>query len=383
MAFSQEQTIQIYEDLADGYDRHHQPRMRDLFLMLAADACLRSSQGDKAELFRRRLLDLNPNHRLKPYASFAEACQYPEMKRELEELRAKYPPEVAQQLLESLWELHDEGEQTGALPPRAVSGGPRPLGMEPPVGVPMPPEPYGAGPKPPAEEDEEEATLMGSAKDFLSPRSPPPPDVLPRPGSRPRSEADAGHPPGGAAPPTRPAPPAGGLPRSAAVPPVPPPAAQPFNVPLPPPPQAVPPRSAPPRSPRAAEEGPRGYRVPEVEQTQPPPRRPPLPREPAEDEIRQSPRRPAASGQPPTSLGAAPAPRPAPPVLPLPAAPRPVSAPLPAPLPEPRYAPPLPASSTTPEEPEHPGAWVSTLLFLLTLVLALALTGLTLVWPLL
>ena len=60
------------------------------------DAALRAGHTAEAELLRQRLLRLNPHHLLKPYASFAEAAGHPDIQSYIEELRLKYPVEVAE-----------------------------------------------------------------------------------------------------------------------------------------------------------------------------------------------------------------------------------------------------------------------------------------------
>src|SRR5262249_4438146 len=97
-----EHTLRVYQDLADSFDQQHNASLRDLFLLLAADAALRAGHQAEAELLRQRLLRLNPHHLLKPYASFAEASSYPDIQGYVEELRQKYPAEVAEEMLESV-----------------------------------------------------------------------------------------------------------------------------------------------------------------------------------------------------------------------------------------------------------------------------------------
>src|SRR6266851_1587948 len=99
---SREHTLRVYQELADSFAQQQNPGMRDMFLMLAADAALRANHTAEAELLRVRLLKLNPDHLLKPYASFAEAIASPDIRNYLDELRQKYPVEVAEEMLESV-----------------------------------------------------------------------------------------------------------------------------------------------------------------------------------------------------------------------------------------------------------------------------------------
>lgn len=95
-------SLSIYRELADRYDKTGQFSMRDRFLMLAADAALQSGNPAEAERLRARLLQANRHHMLRPYGSFAEALTAPDVQTYLNDLRANYPPDVALQLLDTL-----------------------------------------------------------------------------------------------------------------------------------------------------------------------------------------------------------------------------------------------------------------------------------------
>jgi len=99
---SSERVIRVYQELADHHDRRKEPALRDRFLVLAADAALCAGRADEAERLRGRLLQLNPHHLLKPYASLAEATKSPDVKSYIAGLRRTYMPESAEHLLESL-----------------------------------------------------------------------------------------------------------------------------------------------------------------------------------------------------------------------------------------------------------------------------------------
>ena len=127
-----------YQELAENFQRQNNPGMRDLFLMLAADAALKGGRAEEAERLRQQLLKLNPHHLLKPYASFAEAAAVPDIRGYLDELRQKYPVEEAEEMLETIVPLapapSDEAPPT--LPPsprpRPPAAPPAaPLGAEP------------------------------------------------------------------------------------------------------------------------------------------------------------------------------------------------------------------------------------------------------------
>src|SRR4051812_23309416 len=94
-----EHSLQIYEELADAFDRQQNEGMRDLFLLLAADAAFSAGRDADAERLRQRLLRLNPHHTLRAYASFGEAAASPDVHVYLEGLRQKYPVQRAAEML--------------------------------------------------------------------------------------------------------------------------------------------------------------------------------------------------------------------------------------------------------------------------------------------
>ena len=88
-----ENLLRIYRELADWYERQHQPQMRDRFLVLAADAALTAGRPDEAERLRLRLLKVNPHHMLKPFGSYAQALKTPDVLTYVKDLRVNYPAE--------------------------------------------------------------------------------------------------------------------------------------------------------------------------------------------------------------------------------------------------------------------------------------------------
>lgn len=94
--------LTLYRELADRYDQLGQVSMRDRFLMLAADVARQGGQPAEAERLRDRLLHGSRHHMLRPYHSFAEAAQAPDVQTYLHDLHANYPVETAKQLLDSL-----------------------------------------------------------------------------------------------------------------------------------------------------------------------------------------------------------------------------------------------------------------------------------------
>jgi hypothetical protein len=124
-------SLSVYRDLADCYDRLGQVSMRDRFLILAADAALEAGQPAEAERLRQRLLQGSRHHMLRPYSSFAEAASGPDVQTYLRDLRLNYPLDVAEQLLDS---LQGNAEKPGAPAPQAqpANWGP-PIAPEPPI----------------------------------------------------------------------------------------------------------------------------------------------------------------------------------------------------------------------------------------------------------
>jgi hypothetical protein len=112
-------SLQVYEELATWYDRQGQAKLRDWFLVLAADTAQGLGQVDQAERLRQRLLHVNPHHLLRPFKSFAEALQSPDVRGYVADLRRNYPPETAEQLLQSTW------RKKPAEPTRAAAPAPR------------------------------------------------------------------------------------------------------------------------------------------------------------------------------------------------------------------------------------------------------------------
>ncbi len=102
----------MYEDLADMYDRQGQAKLRDWFLVLAADAAFTVGMKEPAERLRSRLLKENPHHLLKPFTSFSEALNSPDIQSYIGDLRRAYPPESADQLLRT----HKPNSGTSPLP---------------------------------------------------------------------------------------------------------------------------------------------------------------------------------------------------------------------------------------------------------------------------
>jgi hypothetical protein len=123
--------LDLYRELADLYEGLGDPSMRDRFLVLAADAALASGSAGEAEQLRQRLLKLNPHHMLKPYSSFAQAMQVPDMDTYVNNLRQNYPPETAEELLRSLRQGGGSAgggesfEAGGTLMPRSTGEEPR------------------------------------------------------------------------------------------------------------------------------------------------------------------------------------------------------------------------------------------------------------------
>jgi hypothetical protein len=94
------ETIQhIYQELALRYERQQEPRLRDIFFLLAADVARASGKDDDAERLHRSMLHVNPNSVLRPFPTFAAALQSLDIQDYLADLRRQFPPEEAEKLL--------------------------------------------------------------------------------------------------------------------------------------------------------------------------------------------------------------------------------------------------------------------------------------------
>src|SRR5262249_13698128 len=124
---SVEHVVRVYQQLAEGYEKQGQAQMRDRFLVLAADAALGGGRPDEAERLRGRLLPQNRHPLLKTYPSLAEALKVPDVRSYVTDLRRSYPPETAQNLLQSLAaEPPEPGPQTKKPPAQPVFNPPLP-----------------------------------------------------------------------------------------------------------------------------------------------------------------------------------------------------------------------------------------------------------------
>jgi hypothetical protein len=101
---------QLYQQLAEQYEYRSEPKMRDRFLILAADTAASSGQGPEAERLLQRLLRSSPHHMLKAFTTFAEAAQAEHIRTYIDDLQKNYPQDTAENLLLSL--RQDQG-----LPP--------------------------------------------------------------------------------------------------------------------------------------------------------------------------------------------------------------------------------------------------------------------------
>jgi hypothetical protein len=99
---SADKVIHTYRELAESYERQGQDQMRDRFLVLAADAAQSAGRMEIAERLRSRLLQLNPQHLLKEFGSFAEAMQTQDVQNYVAALRRNHPFERAEHLLQGL-----------------------------------------------------------------------------------------------------------------------------------------------------------------------------------------------------------------------------------------------------------------------------------------
>lgn len=203
-----DKSVRTFQELATRYDQIGEPQVRDRFLVLAAEAALTAGRTDEAEAIRGRLLQLNPHHLLKPYASINQAMQSPDVKSYVEGLRRTYPREQAEQMLESIRAGGPEKSEAPApasptFPPfKAADSGktepfparvkeapakPAPAKVDTPVEKPAPPSPP-APPIPPAPQAALEAPIPFAA-DFV-PSAPTPTPSAARDAPRPKTETN-------------------------------------------------------------------------------------------------------------------------------------------------------------------------------------------------
>jgi hypothetical protein len=93
-----ESMLRVFEELAGRFVKQNEPRFRDHCLVLAADAALSANRPQDAERLRQRLLQYNPHHLLRPFASMSEAAQAPDVQEYITDLRRQWPPEFVQKL---------------------------------------------------------------------------------------------------------------------------------------------------------------------------------------------------------------------------------------------------------------------------------------------
>src|SRR5207253_6583120 len=94
--------LQTYRELADLYQQQGQSQLRDRFLLLAAQSAHAAGDNAEADRLRQRLLQHNPHHMVKPFASFADSLRSPDVNSYLRDLKQNYPLEVAHQMLAGL-----------------------------------------------------------------------------------------------------------------------------------------------------------------------------------------------------------------------------------------------------------------------------------------
>ncbi len=93
---------ELYQQVADAYHAQGKYQERDRFLVLALDAAQTVGQSNLAEQIRLKLLELNPNHLIKPYPHCQAALQAQNFVTYLTQLRKNFPPVKAQSLLKEL-----------------------------------------------------------------------------------------------------------------------------------------------------------------------------------------------------------------------------------------------------------------------------------------
>jgi hypothetical protein len=186
--------LRVYEEVADRFARKGEPRHRDHCLVLAADAALAAGRPMEAERLRGRLLQFNPHHLLRPFASMAEALQAQDVKDYVGDLRNQWPPEFVEKLY--LDGQGDQGEAEAPAPPRPKEktvvpkvtepAAPPPRAPQPVLSRPAPspapaPEPPPRPPAPPAAPPKKAPPLLVMPGPQHAPPSPFEPPTLPLP----------------------------------------------------------------------------------------------------------------------------------------------------------------------------------------------------------
>jgi hypothetical protein len=124
-----EALLDLYLNLADASEEQGKPLQRDKFLVLAAGAAQGGGFLQIAEDCRTRILQHNPNHLLREFASMAEAVRSEDLRGVTVQLQRAYPFEKAEYLLAK---FRDGGFQVRckypelAVGPKQSSGGTSP-----------------------------------------------------------------------------------------------------------------------------------------------------------------------------------------------------------------------------------------------------------------
>ena len=178
-----DQIQRTYADLAELYERQGQPKHRDWFLVLAADAALSANQPAEADRLLGRLLSVNPHHFLKPFGSFAEALRSPDVQGYVGNLKRTYPPPKAEQL------LHAEQKKAGGADPEEPPRRPAQMPIVPGPILPPREEPeviFARVHQEPRAEAEPEPKPAPPPAPAPKPRVAPPPQRAPAPLPKPR-----------------------------------------------------------------------------------------------------------------------------------------------------------------------------------------------------
>ncbi len=92
----------VYLHLAQASLRRRRPLVRDRMLLLAGVTAASMQLDTLAAYCRNAILEHNPQHMVRRWASLPEALVDDEFLAFLRQIRRKYPPEKAERLLDSL-----------------------------------------------------------------------------------------------------------------------------------------------------------------------------------------------------------------------------------------------------------------------------------------
>lgn len=102
--------LALYLHLARASELRRRPLVRDKLLVIAAASAVEAGLSRIAALCRQKVLTHNPGHMFRRWNSVEQAADADDFQWFLKQLQRRYPPEKAEQMLQSL-EVHIDGER--------------------------------------------------------------------------------------------------------------------------------------------------------------------------------------------------------------------------------------------------------------------------------